>query len=85
MRARADRKARGVRTSCFGTCPRYRITVAGSGAVRFRPIDRSSLKEDQVDSIPPVNTYSTQKTRPFSDSGSERAKRRTPPGVPISN
>lgn len=42
------------RTACLGTCPRYRVTVASSGAVRFHPKDRSRLKDDQIDSIPPA-------------------------------
>lgn len=40
------------RTACFGTCPRYRVTIASSGALRFHPKDRSRLKVDQTDSIP---------------------------------
>ena len=43
------------RTSCFGTCPRYRVTINGAGVVRFHPIDRSRLKGDQIDSIPPAS------------------------------
>jgi hypothetical protein len=41
------------RTRCYGTCPAYRLSLARSGAVRFRSLDPGDSARVAADTLPP--------------------------------